>query len=329
MSHIGKKVRITQNYCGKGGQIGIIEKERDGGDGDFWFDVRLSDGFLIQPNTPDMEDPQCEWVEEEKTEYSEPFCISGLAHHLTAMATDLSHIGYNVDSFNTRYTGTFQNDMPLQKGGQEWSLKNFKTMTPVVTYAADRKIQFTLPAQYQEALDYAKAALAWWEAQENSFKPGDYIYAINRISFMDPGDVALIVPSPEDAYENWLYVDHAKRAKDGFDKNRFKDDFRKATAAEIADFKKPRSKTLHLGTQNDEILITKSLVTVRGQGMGISVVQAILDKAKEPIFSISLGDVCLVPVDDSAPFIRIGCTSENHKFSINDLRKIISTAKSL
>ena len=81
---------------------------------------------------------------------------------------------------------------------------------------------------------------------------------------------------------------------------------------------------LVLGTRKDKILIEKGSISYRGEKIKVLDLSTIVNTLTK-ITRLTIVDypVSIVIDDLNKPIVRIGCESENHLFSINELQSVI------
>lgn len=344
MSHIGKRVRLINGYLGREGQVGTITAEhKDGFGKDCYFTVQLDNGAQVTPYAPGHALPQCEWVDEtpEITKPPVGFTISGSKNLRTAMIADLKESGFHF--------GGNMGEVIHCNYNEPKSLSQWKNLFQSA-YVHEPNItrQFSLPAQYQGALDYAKAGIDYWTEQE-AFKPGDYVYISgggsqytthHELVKQYPGQYRSgggLSNNRVAEFVTFTSVSNCPRVmivKDlsgqyygfGYEGDYIKN-FRKATPEEIAAYQKPQFKTLSLGTNNIKVNVFKQEALILGNPVAIARIETLVEQ-----LTANKGETYAnyeLSYDEQVPYIRFGCTSTNARFSIADLRQIITAADQL
>jgi len=177
LDKIGRKVKITNNYSAYPeyiGKLGTIT----GYYADDIYTVKMEDGKNIIPYTEEYRVSQCELLpEENKTNNMnkpQPFNITGNKHLIEAIGKELVEIGYEFNEYWLPHSYVGISSCTDEINTKEDFLRIADHSTAKKTY-----IKFSLPTQYQEALDYCREALKAdrWAPE---FKVGDIVHVHAR-----------------------------------------------------------------------------------------------------------------------------------------------------
>lgn len=169
-NYIGRKVRLTPAYFGRYKQFPDVEYTVETTNGSNIWKVVSDSGIRAMPYSPSAHTPECYLIETTMTTKPAPFTIIGKPNLIKAITEELVELGYRLESSSQdASSGVVQADHT-----DIHTLSDYKGLTHVDRPQEDLKFQ--LPAQYVEALEYAKNALASTFWPENfKFKVGDYV----------------------------------------------------------------------------------------------------------------------------------------------------------
>lgn len=324
---VGDKVKIVdyQNYEGQIGEIvGIMRRNNR------LIDVKMPDGntWLLWAPHVTNEKKECEYFTETETMNNmqtqpKTFYITGTTPLIKAIAEELTSLGYNISDYMNANTGV------LQSGNYTTEEKNKYLQLTHCRGRSNNQLSFYLPAQYAEALEYAKNALKYYDAQK--YQPGDYIVTSNEANGWGTGlelnDKVAKVISIKDENGQTEPIAHLSWNGRTVRTGSITGIARVATPEEIAEYNKPAYKDVNLGSNHEVVRVYKDSVSCRGTNVLITYLQAILERMKQAS-GLSVGSYTTL-VDESVRFLRIGCSDENNMFSIEDFKEAIRISKTL
>lgn len=183
-SNIGKKVRIISSFKGEQyvGQTGTVIDD----DYNTLVKVRMPDGNIINPyikgNGKDCcnSKPQAEWVTDEKP--STFYITSDYPEIMKVFWEEMKKVGYTtVSPEDSRKWKVLSSNQKAPNTLDQYR-DTYISWGKCGDHADKREMQFQIPQQWTEALQYITDAAKYWEEvekEEKEYSVGEYIYIID------------------------------------------------------------------------------------------------------------------------------------------------------
>lgn len=248
------------------------------------------------------------------------FSIKGKLSLLKAIKEDLIGLGYTFNQLGSPAPTEIINNTY----SSSYTKEQFTELALLNGTLKDRKI-FTLPQDYQAALDFAKEQLEdkYWTPE---YKVGDVVVLIKDRNFAAKIGAGAKINSLETPYFNITWIGGPVNNQNNGEYN--SSDFRLATPEEIEIFNKPKFVERVIGSKNTCIRIYKDEVIIQGRNEKINIreLNSAYNILKNPY---TIGDFALRLTNESSRKVLIGCEAESNYVSLNEIDFVLKTAETL